>query len=60
MEVFVKPNNGYAGGFQMMKEAHFKLRPGDLVIWELPLCCLNLGDPAIATDFEVESAPTIQ
>jgi len=57
MEVFVKPNNGYAGGFQMMKEAYFKLRRGDLVIWELPLCCLNLGDPAIATDFEVESTP---
>jgi acetyltransferase AlgX (SGNH hydrolase-like protein) len=57
VEAFVKPNNGYAGGFQMMKEAHFKVRRGDLVIWELPLCCLNLGDPAIGTDFEVDSEP---
>jgi hypothetical protein len=59
VESFVKPNNGYAGGFRMMKDAHFKVRKGDLVIWELPLCCLNLGDPAIATDFEVESKPMI-
>ena len=55
VEAFIRPNNGYAGGFRMMKDAHFKLRRGDLVIWELPLCCLNLGDPAIGTDFEVES-----
>jgi hypothetical protein len=61
VEAFVRPNNGYAGGFQMMKDAHFKVRRGDLLIWELPLCCLNLGDPAPATDFEVESEPpTIQ
>ena len=60
VESFVKPNNGYAGGFQMMKNAHFKLRRGDLVIWELPLCCLNLGDPAIATDFEVASEATLR
>jgi hypothetical protein len=60
VEAFVKPNNGYAGGFQMMKDAHFKLRRGDLVIWELPLCCLNLGEPAIATDFEVESESTLE
>jgi hypothetical protein len=57
---FVRPNNGYAGGFQMMKDAHFKVRRGDLVIWELPLCCLNLGDPAVATDFEVEPEPTLR
>ncbi len=60
VEAFVRPNNGYAGGFQMMKDAHFKLRRGDLVIWELPLCCLNLGEPAIATDFEVEPEPAPQ
>ena len=57
---FVGPNNGYAGGFRMMKDRHRKLRRGDLVIWELPLCCLNLGDPAIATDFEVEPDPTLR
>jgi hypothetical protein len=34
-----------------MRDAHLTVRPGDLVIWELPLCCLNLGAPAIATDF---------
>jgi hypothetical protein len=44
----------------MMKEAHFKVRRGDLVIWELPLCCLNLGEPAIPTDFEVESDPPLE
>jgi hypothetical protein len=60
VEAFVRPNNGYAGGFQMMKDAHFKVRRGDLVIWELPLCCLNLGEPAIATDFEVESPSTLE
>lgn len=60
VEAFVRPNNGYAGGFQMMKDAHFKLRRGDLVIWEMPLCCLNLGDPAVGTDFEVESEPTLR
>jgi len=60
VEAFVRPNNGYAGGFQMMKDAHFKLRRGDLVIWELPLCCPNLGEPAIATDFEVESEPALR
>jgi hypothetical protein len=42
----------------MMKEAHLKVRRGDLMIWELPLCCLNLGDPDIDTDFEVEPEPT--
>jgi hypothetical protein len=57
---FVKPNNGYAGGFQMMKDSHFKVRRGDLVIWELPLCCLNLGAPSIATDFDVEPEPTLR
>jgi hypothetical protein len=30
------------------------------VIWELPLCCLNLGEPAVATDFEVESGPLLE
>src|SRR5262245_51770709 len=55
---FVAPNNGYSGGFRMMKDGHRKLRRGDIVIWELPLCCLNLGEPAIATDFEIESEPT--
>lgn len=60
VEAFVRPNNGYAGGFQMMKDAHFKVRRGDLLIWELPLCCLNLGDPAIATDFEVDPETTPQ
>jgi acetyltransferase AlgX (SGNH hydrolase-like protein) len=60
VEAFVKPNNGYAGGFQMMKDAHFKLRRGDLLIWELPLCCLNLGEPAIGTGFEVESEPMLR
>jgi hypothetical protein len=55
VEAFVRPNNGYSGGFRMMKDAHFKVRRGDLVIWELPLCCLNLGEPAVATDFEAES-----
>ena len=60
VEAFVRPNNGYAGGFRMMKEAHFKLRRGDVLIWEMPLCCLNLGDPAVATDFEVESEPTVR
>ena len=59
VEAFVRPNNGYAGGFQMMRDAHLKVRRGDLVIWELPLCCLNLGAPAIATDFEVEPEPTL-
>src|SRR5258707_8672479 len=34
VEAFVRPNNGYAGGFQMMRDVHFKLRRGDLVIWE--------------------------
>ena len=58
VEAFVRPNNGYAGGFQMMKDAHFKLRRGDLLIWEMPLCCLNLGDPPVAPDFEMESEPT--
>jgi hypothetical protein len=58
VEAFVRPNNGYAGGFRMMKEAHLKVRRGDLMIWELPLCCLNLGDPSIDTDFEVEPEPT--
>jgi len=52
VEAFVKPNNGYAGGFQMMKDAHFKVRRGDLVIWELPLCCLNLGATIPADYFE--------
>jgi hypothetical protein len=56
---FVKPNNGYAGGFQMMKDAHFKVRRGDLLIWELPLCCSALGAQAIATDFQVEPEPTL-
>ena len=55
---FVKPDNGFSGGFRMMKDAHLKVRRGDLVIWELPLCCLNLNVPAIATDFEVEPEPT--
>jgi len=56
---FVAPNNGYSGGFRMMKDGHRKLRRGDIVIWELPLCCLNLGDPSIATDFEIESEPPL-
>ena len=60
VEAFVRPNNGYSGGFRMMKDAHFKVRRGDLVIWELPLCCLNLGEPAVATDFEVESDPPLE
>jgi hypothetical protein len=59
VEAFVRPNNGYSGGFQMMKDAHLKVRRGDLVIWELPLCCLNLGAPAIDTDFQVEPEPTL-
>jgi acetyltransferase AlgX (SGNH hydrolase-like protein) len=58
VEAFVRPNNGYAGGFQMMKDARFKLRRGDLLIWEMPLCCLNLGDPPVATDFEMEPDST--
>jgi hypothetical protein len=57
---FVKPDNGYAGGFKMMKDAGLKVRRGDLVIWELPLCCLNLGAPGIPTDFEVETEPTLR
>jgi hypothetical protein len=44
----------------MMKDSHFKVRRGDLVIWELPLCCLNLGAPSIATDFDVEPEPTLR
>jgi hypothetical protein len=48
---FVRPDNGYAGGFRMMKEAGFTLQPGDLLIWELPLCCLNLDAPGIPGDF---------
>jgi hypothetical protein len=60
VEAFVRPNNGYAGGFQMMKDAHLKVRRGDVVIWELPLCCLNLGEPTIPTDFEVEPEPTLR
>jgi hypothetical protein len=51
---FVGPDNGHAGGFQMMKDRQRKMRRGDVVIWELPLCCLNLGAPAIGTDFDVE------
>jgi hypothetical protein len=54
VEAFVKPDNGYAGGFQMMKDAHFKVRRGDLVIWELPLCCLNLGAAIPADYFQIE------
>lgn len=48
---FVRPDNGYAGGFRMMKNAGFRLQPGDLLIWELPLCCLNFDAPGIPSDF---------
>jgi len=58
LTAFVGPNNGYAGGFRMLKDRHRTLRRGDLVIWELPLCCLNLGD-SIATDVEVEPQPML-
>ena len=57
---FVKPDNGYAGGFRMMRDAHLTLRPGDLVVWELPLCCLNLNALPIATDLEVEPEPRLR
>lgn len=50
MEAFVRPNNGYAGGFLRMREIGFALQPGDLVIWEIPLCCLNLEGPGIPAD----------
>lgn len=45
--VFVRPNNGYSGGFRMMQAAGFTPQTGDIVIWELPLCCLNLDGPGI-------------
>jgi hypothetical protein len=47
MVTFARPNNGYAGGFLRMKEIGFTFRRGDLVIWEIPLCCLNLEGPGI-------------
>src|SRR5262245_6762763 len=42
LTAFVGPNNGYSGGFRMMKDRHRRLQRGDLVIWELPLCFLSL------------------
>jgi hypothetical protein len=55
MESFVRPNNGYAGGFVRMKQAGLRLRRDDLVIWEIPLCCLNLEAPGIPDDISVDS-----
>lgn len=44
---FVRPDNGLAGGYRMMRQSGFEVRRGDLVIWELPLCCLNLDGPGL-------------
>jgi hypothetical protein len=43
---FAQGNNGYSGAFAMMRRSGFRLRAGDLLVWELPLCCLNLDQPA--------------
>lgn len=47
MEAFVRPNNGYAGAFLRMKEVGLQFRTGDLLIWEVPLCCINLEGPGV-------------
>ena len=47
MEAFARPNNGYAGGFLRMREVGLEFRPGDLVIWEVPLCCYGLDGPRL-------------
>jgi hypothetical protein len=46
---FVRPDNGYSGGFRMMRDSGLVPHAGDLLIWELPLCCLNLDAPGIET-----------
>lgn len=47
MVEFVRPDNGYSGGFRMMTERRFLPEAGDIVVWEIPLCCLNLEGPRI-------------
>lgn len=54
MESFVRPNNGYAGGFVRMKQVGLRLQRGDLVIWEIALCCINLEGPRIPDDIGVD------